>query len=128
MATGPYLQPQHHTSSTSGHNNAEIEETERIKNRNAELESLISRLSDRLVSMDNHIEEKYRLLDEMSQKLDRITANQPDPDKPSPREKELLRIIANLQAELRNRNRLTYDSKSQKRPAKSKDIAPQPKD
>lgn len=84
--------------------NAEIEETERIRTRNAELESLISRLSDRLVSMENHIEEKYRLLGEMSRKLDRIAANQPDPDKPSPREKELLRIIANLHAELQNSN------------------------
>lgn len=108
--------------------NAEIEETERIRTRNAELESLLSRLSDQLVSMENGIEEKYLLLSEMSQKLDRIAAKHPDPDKPSPREAELLRIIANLQAELSNRNTPTYVCQSEKHPAKSKDIAPEPKD
>lgn len=100
---------------------AEAEGKERVLSRNTDLESMVAKL---LASL----EAKDRLLNEMSQKLDRIAANQPDPDKPSPREKELLRIIADLQAELRNRNRQTYDSKSQKRSSKSKGAEPAPKD
>lgn len=99
----------------------EAEGKEKAISRNTDLETMVAKLFASL-------EAKDRLLNEMSQKLDRIAANQPDPDKPSPREKELLRIIANLQAELRNRNRLTYDCKSQKRPSKSKGAEPAPKD
>lgn len=100
---------------------AAAEGKEKVLSRNTDLETMVAKL---LASL----EAKDRRPNEMSQKLDCIVANQPDPDKPSPREKELLRIIADLQAELRNRSRQTYDSKSQKRSSKSKGAETAPKD